>query len=184
MAQPKPATLQPEGRQVHDAVWIGATLQRMAAFIRTQVPSGEPLGLVGIQTGGAVLAQRLAQALSRPGAVPPVGTLDITHYRDDAGVARRHTASAALPFEVAGRWIFLVDDVLFKGRTARAALDALIDLGRPKAIRFMVLVDREGREFPIRADYAGETLSLPPQERIDVTLKETHGEDAVRILSA
>ena len=184
MVQPKLAPSHPEGRQVHDAVWVGSTIQRMAAFIRAQVSSGEPLGLVGIQTGGAVLAQRLAQALSRPGFPVPIGTLDITHYRDDAGKARRHTASASLPFEVEDRWIFLVDDVLYKGRTARAALDALIDLGRPKAIRFMVLVEREGREFPIRADYAGETLSLPPQEKIDVTLKETHGEDAVRILSA
>ncbi len=184
MTQSKAAMSLPQGRQVHDAVWVGSAIQRMAAFVRAQTPPGAPLGLVGIQTGGAVLAQRVAQALSRPGAPLPVGTLDITHYRDDAGVARRHTASATLPFEVADRWIFLLDDVLYKGRTARAALDALIDLGRPKAIRFMVLIDREGREFPIRADYAGETLLLPPDEKVDVTLKETHGEDAVRILPA
>ena len=174
----------PGGRQVHDAVWVRSTILRMAAYVRAQIPAGEPMGLVGIQTGGAVLAQRLAKALSRPAVPLPVGTLDITHYRDDAGVARRHTASAALPFGVGDRWIFLVDDVLYKGRTARAAMDALIDLGRPKAIRFMVLIDREGREFPIRADYAGETLTLPSHERVDVTLMETHGEDAVRIIPA
>ena len=172
------------GRQIHDATWLAATLTRMTAFVKSQTPVGESPALVGIQTGGAVLATRLAQALSRPGAPVPVGTLDITYYRDDATAERRHKAKVSLPFEVKDRWIFLVDDVLYKGRTARAAIEALVDLGRPRAIRFLVLVDREGREFPIQADYAGERVVLPPGEKVEITLKETHGEDAVRILPA
>lgn len=169
---------------MHDAVWVGAVAARMAGYVRSQAPAGVPAALVGIETGGAVLARRVAEALARQGFEVPVGTLDITYYRDDAGKAKRHTATAALPFPVDGRRIFLIDDVLYKGRTARAAMDALVDLGRPDAIRFMVLVDREGREFPIRADYAGEAVVLPATERVEVNLKETHGEDAVRILPA
>lgn len=172
------------GRQIHDAAWLDAVVLRMASYVRAQLPKGQAGGLVGIETGGAVLARRLAAALERSGAALPVGTLDITYYRDDRGVPKRHEAKVRLPFAVGGRWVFLVDDVLYKGRTARAAIDALVDQGRPEGIRLLVLLDREGREFPIQADFAGESVALQAAERFEVELKETHGEDAVLILPA
>jgi pyrimidine operon attenuation protein / uracil phosphoribosyltransferase len=143
----------------------------------------EALALVGIRTGGAHLAVRLADALaSIAGRRPEVGSLDITLYRDDvlAGGNLPLLQGTDIPFPIEGRPVVLVDDVLFTGRTVRAALDALLDLGRPAVVRLAVLVDRGLRELPIAADFVGRGLETTWQERVDVHLTETgHDTDAV-----
>ncbi len=140
------------------------------------------LALVGIRTRGAVLAKRLAreiEAIERQAV--PVGALDITLYRDDLSrIARNPVVHATdLTFDITDLRLILVDDVLFTGRSIRAALDALIDLGRPTAIQLAVLVDRGHRELPIRADYVGKNLPTCLTERVDVRLQETDGLDEV-----
>jgi pyrimidine operon attenuation protein/uracil phosphoribosyltransferase len=140
------------------------------------------LVLVGVRSRGAPLAERLADLIEQhEGTRPPVGSLDITFYRDDltriahAPIVRR---SEAMP-DVSGKVVVLVDDVLFTGRTVRAALDALTDHGRPAAVRLAVVVDRGHRELPIRADHVGKNLPTALDERIHVLLSETDGRDAV-----
>jgi pyrimidine operon attenuation protein/uracil phosphoribosyltransferase len=141
-----------------DEAGIHLALTRMAEHIARAVPAGLEFGLVGIRRGGDELARRLIPLLESHGVREPAyGTLDITMYRDDlaeigpAAVVR----TSEIPFDVAGRYIVLVDDVIYTGRSIRAALDAIIDLGRPKAIRLAVLVDRGGRELPIQPDFVG-----------------------------
>lgn len=170
--------------QVMDEAAIRRALTRIAHEILERNKGTENLGLVGIYTRGVPLAQRLA-ALIRiiEHADVPVGALDITLYRDDLStigpqpVVRR----TDVPFDVADKTIVLVDDVLYTGRTARAALDALIDLGRPARIQLAVLVDRGHRELPIRADFVGRNLPTARSELISVRLKETDGVDEVVI---
>lgn len=140
----------------------------------------EGLALVGIQRRGVPLAQRLAGSIAEhEGARPPVGSLDITFYRDDLSqVARAPLLKAAdLPFELASSTLVIVDDVLYTGRTVRAALDALVDVGRPKAVRLAVLVDRGHRELPIRADHVGKNVPTSRDEVIKVHLREVDGGD-------
>ena len=129
-------------------------------------------GLIGIVTGGAWLAERLHKAL---GIAVPVGTLDVSFYRDDfrdKGLKRK-VAPSTIPFEVDGRDLILVDDVLYTGRTIRAAMNELFDYGRPASIRLAALVDRGGRELPIAAQFVGTTLEAPPGQSID--LEQTEG---------
>jgi pyrimidine operon attenuation protein/uracil phosphoribosyltransferase len=138
--------------------------------------------LVGLRTRGAPLAERLAARVGELEAVAvPCAALDATPYRDDRprGRRRRPAPAAPLPVEVAGRVVVLVDDVLFTGRTVRAALDALVDHGRPRKVQLAVLVDRGHRELPIRADYVGKNVPTALSERIAVRLMETDGIDAV-----
>jgi pyrimidine operon attenuation protein/uracil phosphoribosyltransferase len=142
------------------------------------------LALVGVQRRGVPLAHRIAEAIERhEGKRPPVGALDITFYRDD----RPHTGGgpilkgADLPFEVADLTIVVVDDVLYTGRTVRAAMDALMDLGRARAVRLAVLVDRGHRELPIRADHVGKNVPTSRQEVIRVHLSEIDPDDEVVI---
>src|SRR5690606_28047574 len=140
--------------------------------------------LVGIPTRGVPLARRLADRIKTfEGVEVPVGVLDITLYRDDL---RRNAPRALGPTEVPpggldGRRVILVDDVLFSGRTVRAALDALADLGRPSSVQLAVLVDRGHRELPIRADYVGKNIPTARAESVRVTLAETDGSDEVRL---
>ncbi len=145
----------------------------------------EGLALVGIQRRGVPLAERLAGAIeSHEGVRPPVGSLDITFYRDDLSqVARQPLLKAAdLPFALESTTLIIVDDVLYTGRTIRAALDALVDIGRPKAVRLAVLVDRGHRELPIRADHVGKNVPTSRDEVIKVHLHEIDGtEDDVVI---
>jgi len=138
---------------------------------------------VGVPTRGVQLAQRLASIIDRiESSSLPVGTLSIANYRDDIGRApAMHTASASLPFDVAQRAIILVDDVLYTGRTVRAALDALIDLGRPQSIQLAVLIDRGHRELPVRPDYVGKNLPTSSKEHVAVRLQEIDGVDEVVI---
>lgn len=143
------------------------------------------LAIVGIRTGGAHLALRLAKEIERlTGTPPPVGLLDITLYRDDvlAGGSMPVLRGSDIDFDVDGRPIVLVDDVLFTGRTVRAGLDALLDLGRPACVRLAVLVDRGLRELPIAADFVGRTLETTKKEHVAVQLvEEGHPDDAVLV---
>ena len=167
-----------EGRVVLDAGEISRALTRMAHEILEANRGAQDLLLLGIPTRGAHLARRLAEALRRvEGVEVPVGSLDVTMYRDDL---RRQPTRAVEPTTVPGdrvdgRVVVLVDDVLYSGRTVRAALDALADLGRPRAVRLAVLVDRGHRELPIRADYVGKNLPTAASELVKVRLQETDG---------
>jgi pyrimidine operon attenuation protein/uracil phosphoribosyltransferase len=173
--------------QVIDGREVARALERMAAEIVERVQDEGRLYLVGIQTRGVPLARRLAAAVAaRTGQQPPVGALDITLYRDDVGPWRpAHQQpvlrATTLPIAVDGREVCLVDDVLYTGRTIRAALDTLMDYGRPRAIRLAVLVDRGHRELPIAADFIGRTVPSSRDEDIQVRLKETDGEEGVWI---
>ncbi len=163
---------------------VSRALTRIAHEILESNRGGRDLVLLGIPTRGAVLADRIAAILERlePGS-GPVGALDVTMYRDD--LHRQPTRSPVPtrlpPGGVDGRTVVLVDDVLYSGRTIRAALDALGDLGRARAVRLAVLVDRGHRELPIRADFVGRNLPSASDERVNVRLTETDGVDEVEI---
>jgi pyrimidine operon attenuation protein/uracil phosphoribosyltransferase len=169
---------------VMDADRIGRTLARIAHEIVERNKGTDDLALVGIRTRGVSIARRLARTLaSITGRDVPTGSLDITLYRDDL---MRHPVGpqplvrkTEIQFPIDNRKILLVDDVLYTGRTTRAALDALIDYGRPKAIQLIVLVDRGHRELPIRADYVGKNLPTSPDESVQVRLEEVDGVDEV-----
>ena len=140
------------------------------------------LALVGILTRGVPLARRIAENIEHfEGLEVPVGSLDITLHRDDRelGNEEPNVRRSRVPFDVAGKTVVLVDDVLYTGRTARAAIDALLELGRPAAIRLAVLVDRGHRELPIRADHVGKNVPTSREETVRVSLVETDGEDGV-----
>ncbi|MDQ1603509.1 MAG: pyrimidine operon attenuation protein / uracil phosphoribosyltransferase [Actinomycetota bacterium] len=182
----QPARVQPEGpaRPVLEGPDIARALTRIAHEIIERNKGPEGVLLLGIPRRGVPLAHRLAERLAAvEGTRVPVGALDVTMYRDDL---RLHPARALehtdLPAEgVDGRTVVLVDDVLFSGRTIRAALDALGDLGRPRLVQLAVLVDRGHRELPIRADYVGKNLPTSMHERVSVLLEESDGRDAVLI---
>jgi len=141
------------------------------------------LALVGVLTRGVPLARRVSDNIRLfEGIEVPVGSLDITLHRDDLTGEEPEVKGSHIPFEVGGCTIVLVDDVLFTGRTARAAMDALLELGRPAAIRLAVLVDRGHRELPIRADYVGKNMPTAREERVLVNLVETDGEDGVIVV--
>ena len=178
---------QPARVRVLDAASIDRSLTRIAHEILERNKGLRGVGIVGVQTRGVPLAQRLAATLGTiEGAAPPVGLLDINLYRDDLSRIADHPVlrRTQIPFEIDDATIVLVDDVLFTGRTVRAALDAVMDLGRPRAIQLAVLVDRGHRELPVRADFVGKNVPTAPAERIDVLLKETDGRDEVVIVKA
>lgn len=165
---------------------VDAALERIANEIRAR-PWDAPFAVVGIRRGGAHLAQRLAKLLSArsgSGSAIPCGVVDITLYRDD-GYGRRDwpdVGVTTIPFSLPEHTVILVDDVLFTGRTVRAALDAILDYGRPKAVRLAVLVDRGLRELPIAPDHVGLSIDTSRQERVDVLLREDgHLEDGVYV---
>jgi pyrimidine operon attenuation protein/uracil phosphoribosyltransferase len=165
---------------------VDRTLERLTKEILTRHQNLDDLVLVGIRTGGAFLAQRLAEKISRHTSQPVrVGVLDITLYRDDWTQLSHKplVGKTELPGSIDDREVLLVDDVLFTGRTVRAALDALIDYGRPRRIELAVLVDRGGRELPIHADYTGRTVKLSPAQRVNVYLQEMGRADEVAIES-
>jgi pyrimidine operon attenuation protein/uracil phosphoribosyltransferase len=174
---------------VMDADRMGRTLTRIAHEIleRTTAPADvADLALVGIRTRGVPIARRIAQVIHGiNGHDVPTGSLDITLYRDDL---MRHAVGpqpvvrkTEIPFSIDDKRILLVDDVLYTGRTIRAALDALIDFGRPKAIQLVVLVDRGHRELPIKADYVGKNLPTSLAQSVQVHLHEIDGRDEVEI---
>ena len=172
-------------RVVMDHAGVQRALVRMAHEIVERNKGVGDLGIVGIRSRGDFLARRLQAALGRlEGAEVPFGAMDVTLYRDDLHRGADHAPVQVtdIPWEVDGRTILLVDDVLFTGRTVRAALDALMDFGRPRAIQLGVLVDRGHRELPIRADYVGKNLPTQRSENVQVRLVESEGSDEVAIL--
>jgi pyrimidine operon attenuation protein / uracil phosphoribosyltransferase len=187
----KPAKpLEPDGsrgsgraaRPVLEAPDIRRALTRIAHEILERNRGGQAIVLLGIPTRGAPLARRLSERVAEvEGQPPPWGSLDVTMYRDDLRMrpARALGRTELPPGGVDGRTVVLVDDVLFSGRTARAALDALNDLGRPRAVQLAALVDRGHRELPIRADYVGKNLPTSLRETVRVLLAEIDGRDAV-----
>jgi len=173
--------------RVLDAASIDRSLTRIAHEILERNRNLRAIGLVGVQTRGVPLARRLAVRLGAiEGTAPPVGLLDINLYRDDLSRIADHPIlrRTEIPFDLDEAVVILVDDVLFTGRTVRAALDALMDLGRPRQIQLAVLVDRGHRELPVRADFVGKNLPTAETERVDVCLTETDGEDEVVIVKA
>ena len=161
---------------------IRRALSRVAHEILERTHGGDQVVLLGIPTRGVPLARRLAARISSfEGAAIPVGSLDVTLHRDDLRLrpARALRRTEVPPDGIDGKTVVLVDDVLFSGRTIRAALDALNDLGRPRAVQLAVLVDRGHRELPIRADYVGKNLPTAHREVVRVLLEETDGEDSV-----
>ena len=165
-----------------DAAQLDATLTRMAGDLAARLGPDEPVAVLGIRSRGLPLAERLAVRLSEATQrSAPMGALDITLYRDD--LTERAGAPIVrpteIPFTLKERTVILVDDVLFTGRTIRAALDALLDHGRPRKVLLAVLVDRGGRELPIQADVVGMTLKVAWGERVSVKVRELDGEDGV-----
>ncbi len=159
--------------ELMDADRMARTLSRIAHEIVERHPDMKGLALVGVRSRGVPLARRLARRLEEAtGNTPLVGALDITLYRDDFTTiaAQPITRGTDIPFSIDARTVVLVDDVLFTGRTVRAALDQLIDFGRPARIELAVLVDRGHRELPIRADYAGKTMTTAHDEVVQVLL--------------
>ena len=156
-------------------------IRRMAGQIVERAGGATQLGLVGIRRGGVPLAEKLAEHIEELEKVRvPVGAIDITLYRDDAATAlpKPQIGRSEIPFEVEGRRIVLVDDVLYTGRTTRAAVDALLDYGRPKKIELAVLVDRGGRELPIQPDFVVRISDIPAGDRVEV-LHDASGHHAV-----
>jgi pyrimidine operon attenuation protein/uracil phosphoribosyltransferase len=171
---------------VMDQAQIGRALTRIAHEVVERNRGVDDLALVGVRTRGVPLARRIGGAVSEiAGDVVPTGALDITLYRDDLmrqpvgpqPVVRR----TEIPFSIDDRRLLLVDDVLYTGRTVRAALDALIDFGRPRSIQLIVLVDRGHRELPIKADYVGKNLPTSLKQSVQVRLEEIDGRDEVTI---
>ena len=168
--------------QVMDAEAIHRSLVRIAHEVVERNKGAQGLALIGIRTRGALLAQRIAKELAVISQQPvPVGTLDITLYRDDLSrIAPNPVVHATeIPFTIDDLKLLLVDDVLFTGRTIRAALNAISDLGRPRTIQLAVLVDRGHRELPIRADYVGKNVPTHLNQRIEVLLKELDASESV-----
>jgi pyrimidine operon attenuation protein/uracil phosphoribosyltransferase len=173
-----------EKTQVLDEAGIERALTRIAHEILERAGGTEALVLVGIRTRGVSLARRIADRLEAiEGVKVPVGALDITLYRDDLGLKAEAPIlrGTDIPFPVAGKTLVLVDDVLYTGRTIRAALDAIMDLGRPRMIQLAVLVDRGHRELPIRPDYVGKNLPTARREIVQVQLREHDHHDRVVI---
>jgi pyrimidine operon attenuation protein/uracil phosphoribosyltransferase len=172
-----------EKAQVLDAAALDRALTRIAHEVIEKNGGAKDLAFVGLRTRGVTLAQRLAAKVAAiDGASVAVGTLDITLYRDDLDLRGAPVVRGTdIPFPIKDKTVVLVDDVLFTGRTIRAALDALIDLGRPRMIQLAILIDRGHRELPIRPDYIGKNLPTSRREAVAVRLTEHDGEDRVVI---
>jgi pyrimidine operon attenuation protein/uracil phosphoribosyltransferase len=171
-------------RSMMDSEQIRRTITRLGHEIVERQGGTDGLVLIGIQRRGAVLAHRLADAIAASEQVRlPVGALDISLYRDDLSELANYpiVRPTELPFDITDRTVVLIDDVLFTGRTVRAALDALIDFGRPRAVRLAVLVDRGHRELPIRADHVGRNLPTARAERVNVHVQDLDGIDEVEL---
>ncbi|HET7622052.1 MAG TPA: bifunctional pyr operon transcriptional regulator/uracil phosphoribosyltransferase PyrR [Gemmatimonadaceae bacterium] len=175
----------PNATTILDARAMGRTLRRMAEEIVELNEGTDHLIIVGIQRRGVQLADRIVKIIEeRDGVDIPRGALDITLYRDDLQTVgpRPVVGPTDLTWNLEGKRVVIVDDVLYTGRTVRAALDELADFGRPSRIALAVLVDRGGRELPIRADIVGKTITVAPEDRVDVLVNELDGRDAVVVV--
>jgi len=173
-------------KELMNAEDLDRTIARIANEIIEKNKGVKEIILIGIRTRGVPLAERIAEKIKQvEKKKPPIGILDITLYRDDLTTiaASPLVRKTEIPFSITGKSVILVDDVLFTGRTIRAAMDALIDFGRPKKIQLAVLIDRGHRELPIQADFVGKFIPTSLDEVIDVSFKETDGIDAVFIHS-
>jgi len=170
-------------KAILDAADIGRVLTRIAHEVIERNKGTDGLVVVGVHSRGVTLAKRLAARLAEiEGRAVPVGALDISMYRDDVAIRPPHaTHDTHLPFDLDDKVVVLVDDVLYTGRTIRAALNALVDFGRPRAIQLAVLVDRGHRELPVRADYVGKNVPTSRGEQVRVELAEDDGADRVTI---
>jgi pyrimidine operon attenuation protein/uracil phosphoribosyltransferase len=174
-------------RLIMDAGDIARALTRVAHEILERNKGVKDLALVGIRTGGVHLAHRLAKRIQEIERAPvPIGDLDITLYRDDLSLRKEQPVlrTTSVPFDISDKIVVLVDDVLFTGRTIRAAMDGLMDLGRPAEIQLAVLVDRGHRQLPIKANYIGKNLPTSREENVQVLLEEAGEDDRVVILKA
>jgi len=174
-----------EKAKILDKSGIERTLMRIAHEILEKNKGNDQFCIVGIRTRGAILAERLAKCIEKiEGIKVPVGVVDITLYRDDLSLIAEQPVvhGTQIDFDITGKKIILVDDVLYTGRTIRAAIDQLIDFGRPKIIQLAVLVDRGHRELPIRADYAGKNIPTSQNEAIEVRLQKQDKIDEVVIV--
>ena len=172
-------------RLVMEAGDMARAMSRIAHEILERNKGVKDLGLVGIRTGGVHLAHRLVRRIQDiEGVAVPIGELDITLYRDDLSMRKEQPVlrKTSVPFDISGKIIVLVDDVLFTGRTIRAAMDGLIDLGRPAEIQLAVMVDRGHRQLPIKATYIGKNIPTSRDENIQVMLEEAGEDDRVVIL--
>ena len=174
-------------RTVLDGDQVRRALNRIAHEIVEKNPESGGLALVGIHTRGAVISRRVhAMVGELTGTEVPLGDIDISFYRDDLESRKPREApvvhASHLDFELAGRTVVLVDDVLYTGRTVRAGIEALFDYGRPDRVQLAVLADRGHRELPIRPDYVGKNLPTSAEERVQVRLEEVDGEDGVMII--
>jgi pyrimidine operon attenuation protein / uracil phosphoribosyltransferase len=163
---------------------IAQTVSRITDEVISRNRDSKHLVVVGIRTRGIYLAQRLAQQVKNiTGIKPPLGTLDISLYRDDLQLKREwpELKKTDIPFTIEQKTVILVDDVIFTGRTSRAAIEAIMDFGRPSSIQLAVLVDRGHRELPIQADYIGRKIDTNKHEKVRVLLNETDGKDEVTI---
>jgi pyrimidine operon attenuation protein/uracil phosphoribosyltransferase len=176
--------MSPEVVEILSADEIRRTLNRIASQVVEKSRDLSELVLVGVYTRGAILANLLARQIEALEQVEvPVGALDITFYRDDLDqIGIRTPAKTDIPFDLSGKTVVLVDDVIYKGRTARAALNAVNDYGRPAAIWLAVLVDRGQRELPIHPDFTGKKLPTSKEEQVKVYLQDIDGRDAVELL--
>lgn len=170
-------------QRVLDSGDIDRAISRIAHEIVEAERGGAGLCLVGIRRGGIPLAARLQKQLEAlAGEAVPRGVLDIALYRDDAPRRQPVVGPTEIPFGIEERAVVIVDDVLYTGRTVRAALDELMDFGRPRRVYLAVLIDRGGRELPIAADFVGRTVECPPDHNVEVRFSEVDGEDAVLLV--
>ncbi len=175
----------PKSVRILSALDIKTNLERMARAILRQNKSFDALGFIGIRTRGLFLARRLCEIIKKfNGKEVPLGEMDITLYRDDLNALLPHgkVDHTQISFDINNKTIILFDDVLHTGRTVRAAVDHLIDLGRPKAIHLAVLIDRGGREFPIAAHFVAKKINLPGEGEVRLKLKEVDGKDEVIVI--
>jgi len=172
----------PKGVRILSALDIKTNLERMARAILRQNKSFDSLGFIGIRTRGLFLARRLREIIKKSNDKEvPLGEMDITLYRDDLNALLPHgkVDHTRIPFDINNKTIILFDDVLHTGRTVRAAVDHLIDLGRPKAILLAVLIDRGGREFPIAANFVAKKINIHREGEVRLKLREVDGKDEV-----
>lgn len=172
-----------DATKVMDENEIRRALKRIAHEIVERNKGAENLVMIGVQSRGVPMAKRLAKVISEiEGVEIPLGSLNVALYRDDYATRAARTISASdIPFDVTDKNVILVDEVLYTGRTTRAALDAIMDLGRPAVIQLAVLIDRGHRELPVRADYVGKNIPTSARENVEVHWVETKGQDAVMI---
>ena len=178
-----PSATSPIKAVVLESSDIARALKRMAHEILERNHGADGVVLAGIRRRGVPLAERLGDEIERiEGVRPPVGALDVSFYRDDIKIRQpADVGETTLPFDVTGKIVVLVDDVLYTGRTVRAAIEALVDFGRPRAVQLAVLIDRGHRELPIRADFIGKNLPTSHREAVEVRLAEIDGVDLVVI---